>query len=174
MRKIIYPAIIATIIVGSAFTLAIRSKWLIKENAYSVKFTSPKMEGTFKGLKADILFDDTNLSTSKITASIESATVNTGNGMRNKHAAQGLGAEQYPTIRFESSSIIKKGDDFEASGKLTIKDVTKDIKLPFTFAKTAEGGVFTGKFTVVPAEYHVDRSGTPEMLTIELNVPVLK
>lgn len=174
MKRLIYPAIIATIISGSAFTLATRSKWLIKENTYSVKFTSTKMEGAFKGLKGDILFDETNLSASKITASIESATVNTGNGMRNKHAAQGLGAEEYPTIRFESSSISKKGNDFEATGKLTIKDVTKDIKLPFTFTKTSDGGVFNGKFTVVPAEYHVDRSGTPESLSIELNVPVVK
>lgn len=174
MKKIIYPALVAIVVTGSAFKVLTGVTWKVKEDAYSVKFTSKKMEGVFKGLKSEIHFDEANLSSSNISASIDASSVNTGNGMRNKHAKQGLGAEKYPTIKFESTSIVKTGNAYEATGKLTIQDVTKEIKIPFTFTKNAEGGVFAGKFPVVPSEYHVDKSGTPELMEIELNVPVTK
>jgi|JI6StandDraft_1071083.scaffolds.fasta_scaffold207036_3 polyisoprenoid-binding protein YceI len=177
MKKLIYPALIATVITTSAFTVATSNKWTVKEGAYTVKFNSKKgkdVSGIFKGLKSDIQFDEANIAASKISASIDASSVNTGNGMRNKHAKQGLGAEQFSTIKFESTSVTKVGSSYEATGKLTIKDVTKEIKLPFTFTKTADGGVFDGKFSVVPSEYHVEKKNTPELLEIELNVPVTK
>lgn len=175
MKKIMYPAIIAIIIGSSAFKVVTNlNPWKVKEDSYSVKFTSKKFEGVFKGLKSEIYFDESDLNNSKINASIDAGSINTGNGMRNKHARQGLGADQYPTIKFASTSIAKTGNSYEASGKLTIKDVTKDIKLPFTFVKSADGGVFEGKFPVKPSEYHVEKMGTPELLEIQLNVPVTK
>lgn len=173
MKKMIYPALFATIILSSAFTMVTSiNPWKIKEDSYTVQFTSKKFDGAFKGLKSDIVFDEANLNNSRISASIDANSINTGNGMRNKHARQGLGADQFPTIKFASTSIVKTNNGYEANGKLTIKDVTKDIKLPFSFTKTSQGGVFAGKFTVTPSEYHVDKSGTPETLEIQLNVPV--
>lgn len=177
MKKLIYPALIAIVLSTSAFNVITSNKWIVKEDSYSVKFTSKKGKdfgGIFKGLKSDIQFDENNLTAAKISASIDATSVNTGNGMRNKHAGQGLGASQYPNIKFESTSVSKLGNGFEATGKLTIKDVTKEIKLPFTFTKTADGGVFEGKFMVTPSEYHVEKKGTPELIEIELNVPVTK
>ncbi len=175
MNKLIYPAFVATAIVSSAFTFVNNSDLLkVKEEAYSVKLVSKKFEGVFKGLKSEIHFNESNLSESKIIASIDASSVNTGNGMRNKHARQGLDTDKFQNVTFVSTSIAKSGNGYEASGKLTIKDVTKDIKLPFTFTKNAEGGVFAGSFTVKPAEYNVTKSGTPETIEIQLNVPVTK
>lgn len=177
MKKLIYPTLIATVITTSAFTVATSNNWTLKQDAYTVKFTSKKgknVGGIFKGLKSEIQFDEANIGASKISASIDASSVNTGNGMRNKHAKQGLGAEMFSTIKFESTSVAKVGASYEVTGKLTIKDVTKEIKFPFTFEKNADGGVFEGKFLVVPSEYHVEKGGTPELLEIELNVPVVK
>lgn len=158
----------------SAYTLVVTSNWQVNDSAYTVKMNSDKVQGVFKGLKSTIVFDENNLGGSKISATIDPATVNTGNGMRNKHARQGLGTDKFSTITFESASITKKGAGYEAAGKLTIKDVTKDMVLPFTFTRTGEGGVFAGKFSVVTKEYHIEKSGTPAVVEIELNVPVTK
>lgn len=174
MKTKIYAVLSLAVLIGSAFTSVNTSLWKAKPDGYTIKFVSPKFEGIFKGLQTDIQFDETNLAASYIKASIDAKTVNTGNGMRNKHAGQGLESDKYPIIKFESISITKVGNGFEAKGKLTIKDVTKEINLPFTFSKTAEGGVFAGKFSVIPKEYHVEKSGTPELLEIELNVPVIR
>lgn len=173
MKKILYPALVAIILVSSAFKIAPNTTpWKVKEDSYSVKFTSKQFDGIFKGLKTEIYFDESNLSASKISASIDATSINTGNGMRNKHACQGLGTTQFPTIQFVATSITKSGNAYEANGRLTIKDVTKDIKLPFTFIRNEDGGVFSGKFTVIPSEYHVTKSGTPTSLEIQLNIPV--
>jgi polyisoprenoid-binding protein YceI len=43
--------------------------------------------------------------------------------------------QKFPEARFVSSSITAKGGDrYEALGKLTIRDVTRDTVLPFTLA----------------------------------------
>lgn len=175
MKKLIYPALIAIAISTSAFTVVNNAtSWSVKEESYSVKFTSSKMEGSFKGLKSELFFDENNLAGSKLSASIDANTVNTGNGMRNKHAKQGLDAKTFQTVKFVSSSIAKTANGYEAIGNLTIKDVTKEIKIPFTFTKSAEGGVFAGTFSVKPAEYNVTKGGTPEVLDFQLNIPVSK
>ncbi|MCA6363254.1 MAG: YceI family protein [Bacteroidetes bacterium] len=175
MKKIFYPVMIAILIGTSAFKVVSNATlWKVTEDAYSVKFTSSKFEGIFKGLKTELLFDENNLAASKLTASIDTKTVNTGNGMRNKHAAEGLDAKNYQTVKFVSSSITKTASGYEATGDLTIKNVTKAIKIPFTFTKAANGGVFAGSFSVKPADYNVTKSGTPEVLDFQLNIPVTK
>jgi polyisoprenoid-binding protein YceI len=175
MKKLFYPAMIAIVLSASAFKVASNvSLWKVKEDAYSVKFTSKKFDGTFKGLKSELVFDENNLASSKLTATIDASTINTGNGMRNGHARKGLDAKTFQTVKFESSSIIKNVNGYEATGNLTIKDVTKQIKIPFTFSKNADGGLFAGAFSVKPAEYNVTRGGTPEVLDFQLNIPVTK
>lgn len=170
MRKITTMAIVASAFMLLAFT-AVSNNWKVKDD-YSVKFTSKKVSGVFKGLKTEIVFDEHNLAASKVVASIDATTVSTGNGMRNRHARKGLGADEYPVIRFESTSIVKKGSGYEAIGKLTLKDVTKQITLPFTFQRNGTEGVFSGSFSLKTKEYHVEKMGTPEEITVLLNVPV--
>lgn len=175
MKKLIYPALFALLILSSAFTeVSNATSWSVKEDAYSVKFTSSKMEGSFKGLQCELLFDESNLSASKISASIDAHSINTGNGMRNKHAQQGLDSKTFQTIKFVSNSISKTSDGYEAIGLLTIKDVTKQISIPFTFTRNAEGGTFAGTFSIKPSEYNVTKRGTPEVMDFQLNIPVTK
>jgi polyisoprenoid-binding protein YceI len=174
MKKTIYPMLIAIVIGISAFTIINSLNWKVKEDSYSIKFSGKKVEGVFKGLKANIVFDEVNPSNSKISATIDAASSNTGNGMKNKHVGQGLEADKYLTIKFESTSVIKKGSSYEAIGKLTIKDVTKEITLPFTFENKGGEGVFSGKFSVVPKDYNVTKMGTPDLVEIQLTIPVTK
>lgn len=175
MKKLIYPAIIALVIGTSAFTAVNNVMlWKVKEDVYTVKFTSKKFDGTFTGLKSELHFDENNLAGSRLTATIDANTINTGNGMRNGHAKKGLDTKTFQTVKFTSTSIIKTTGGYEATGNLTIKDVTRQIKIPFTFIKNAEGGVFAGTFSIKPADFNVTKGGTPEVLDFQLNVPVTK
>ena len=46
-----------------------------------------------------------------------------------------LSVQKFPEARFVATSIVSKGGDrYEAQGKLTIRDVTRDAVLPFTLA----------------------------------------
>ena len=167
--------IIATLVLitVSAFTLFQAAQWKVTDG-YVVQFTSKRVNGTFRGLKANILFDENNLAASKISASIAAKTIDTGIWLRNRHATSesGLNAEKSPEISFESSRIVKTGSGYEATGKLTIREVSREIKLPFTFKKEGTKGLFIGKFTISPKDYNVTKSGTPDAVDIELEVPV--
>lgn len=172
--KIIVVAVAA--LLASAFTIAESITWTVKEDAYKVTFKGPKAEGIFKGLKANIVFDENNLGKSKFSASIDVNTINTGNGMKNKHAKSedALNAKQFPNITFESTSIVKKGNGYEAIGKLTIKGVARDMVLPFTFENKGNEGVFNGSFFVLSKDFNIKRMGAPEKVDINLMIPVKK
>lgn len=172
MKTIKSTFVSATIILlASAFTFSHSFSWKIKDD-YSVKFSGKKVEGIFKGLKANINFNPADLNKSTITATIDATTANTGNGMMNKHAKceEGLNTAKFPDIIFESRAITKTSTGFEALGKLTLKGLTKEIKLPFTFSND----IFSGQFTVLPKAYGITRAGTPSEITVSLVVPVSK
>lgn len=173
MKTIKIASIALISMMASAFTINQATKWTVKDEAYVITFKGPKAEGIFKGLKANINFDAGNLEQSKFSATIDVNTINTGNGMKNKHAKSedALNAKQFPTISFESSSILKKADSFEAIGKLTIKGITKELVLPFTFEIKNNEGIFKGKFLVNTKDFSINRTGVPEKVEIDLVIP---
>jgi polyisoprenoid-binding protein YceI len=175
MKKTI-PAItlLAVTFAASAFTLISSFNWKVKEDSYTVSVKGKKIEGTFEGLKATIILDDNNPENSKISATIDASSISTGNWLKNRHAKSALDADQYPKIKFESTSITSKGTSYEASGNLTLKDVTKKIVLPFTVTRNGQEAIFLGKFSIVPKEYNIKRMGTPELVEITLKVPATK
>lgn len=146
--------------------------WRIKD--YTIKFFGEKVEGFFRGLEAEILFDENNPTVSKIVAGVNVQTLNTGDGLKNKHAKseKGLDAKNFSMISFVSTTIIKTTVGYEATGYLMIKGIKKEIKLPFTFERLENDGVFKGKFELKPGDYNVTRHGTPDHLNIELVVRV--
>src|SRR4051812_16493939 len=114
MKKALYPIAAALIILASAFTI---QDYKISDG-YSVKFTAAGASGIFKTLKGEISFDEKNLSTSKFNVTIDVASINTGNGLKNTHAKgdNWLDAKKYPVIKFTSKEITKAGNGYNAKG----------------------------------------------------------
>src|ERR1700754_4740839 len=115
MKKIIYPIAALALLLASAFTVIKSQDWKISDN-YAIKFDGGDPSGEFKGLKGNISFDAADLKSSKFDVSIDVATINTGNGMKNTHAKseKWFDAEKYPTIKFKSSSITKTATGYSA------------------------------------------------------------
>lgn len=76
---------------------------------------------------------------SEIDFSLDVTSVDTNQEQRDEHlkAADFFNAAQYPQISFISTSFKKEGDDYELLGNLTIKDVTKPVKLKVEFGGSA-------------------------------------
>ena len=168
MKKIIYPPLIVLVISLQAFVVL--STWKVKTEEASVKFTSGKINGSFKGLKADIVFDKEHPEQAKISATIETPTIATGFFLKNSHAKDALGTDKYPTIKFVSTAVAKNGNGYVAKGNLTMKGVTKPASINFTFDEKT----FKGNMKVIPKEFGIDRSGTPPQVMVDLVVPVTK
>lgn len=93
------------------------------------------VNGQFHDYEATVNFDPANLEESMIEVKIMVNSIDTENERRDGHlkTADFFNAEKWPHITFKSSSIEKTGDnEFVANGTLTIKDVSKEVELPFT------------------------------------------
>jgi len=173
MKKITYPAIIAAIICLYAFTISIYD-WKVKSGEAVVEFSGGKINGTFKGLKAHIVFDKEHPEKAQISATVDAPSIATGFFLKNSHAKDALGVDKYPTIKFVSTSVSKNGDGFLAKGNLTMKGVTRPAIIHFTFSEEGNQGVFTGSLKVVPKDFGINRNGTPAEVLVKLTVPVNK
>jgi polyisoprenoid-binding protein YceI len=146
--------------------------WKIADD-YSVTFDGGDPAGEFRGMKGTISFDPNNLKTSKFDVSIEVASINTGNGMKNTHAKseKWLDAEKYPLISFTSKEITKVALGYEAKGTLDMHGVQKEITLPFTFDKD----VFTGSISVNRMDYNINTAEPnhgAQIMKVNILVPV--
>ena len=177
MKSLTWFMSVVIILSVSAFTVVSSVNWKIKED-YSVKWANT----TFEGLKASIRFDEANPEKSKIVASIDAHTVNTGNALKNAHVRDALQADKYPVIRFESTAIARTTKGYETTGNLTIKGVTRKIRFPFVFnSKRASvqfpffpARTFFGVFTISPKDFNITGQGTPGEVTVELKIPVVQ
>jgi polyisoprenoid-binding protein YceI len=118
--------------------------------------------GRFGTYTADVTFAQDNLAASKIDVSIDIGSLDTGDKERDDtlKSADLFDPTKFPKARFVSSKITTVGAGrYEAQGKLTIRNVTKDIKLPITFQtkdeKGKQMGFLTGRYTLKRLEYGV-------------------
>jgi polyisoprenoid-binding protein YceI len=93
------------------------------------------VQGRFERFSAEILFDPDDLAGSRIEVAIEVASIATGHGDRDTalRSPNLFDAAQWPTARFASTRLEHLGgEDYQAHGRLGIRDVQKDVLLPFT------------------------------------------
>lgn len=172
MKRVHYLAAAVVITIASAFT-AFQSPDLKIADNYYVKFDGGDPAGEFRGLEGTIRFDPNNLQASKFDVSVDVATINTGNGMKNTHAKseQWLDAEKYPEIKFTSNSFARTSEGYEAKGVLDMHGVQKEITLPFTF----RNNVFSSDFEINRLDYNINTE-EPEhgaaVLKVDISVPV--
>jgi len=94
-----------------------------------------KVRGQFAEATATITIAEDPLQSS-VTASITTASVETGQVDRDNHLRTGdfFEAEKYPTMEFRSTGIKSHaGTEFVLDGELTIKGVTKPVELLVEF-----------------------------------------
>ena len=93
------------------------------------KFVEDNTRGTMSGVRASIVLDWEDVLSSTISGSVEVKTLDTGNKMRDKHLKSDdfFDVENYPTMKFTSDEVYKKGELYFAKGTLTIKDTEKDV-----------------------------------------------
>ncbi len=92
------------------------------------------VEGRFEKFDAEIRFDAENLEASAVAVDIDIASVNSESRDRDQviRSPDLFDAATWPTARFEAPRFVHAGgDSYEAQGSLTMRDVTRDVVLPF-------------------------------------------
>ncbi|GAC1663649.1 MAG: YceI family protein [Acidobacteriaceae bacterium] len=180
MRRFLATVAVASVLVGAAFAA---DEYKIDPNHSSANFSIKHLgvsmvHGRFSQVSGVITLDEANPANSKVVADIKTESLSTDNAQRDKHlkSPDFFDVEKYPDIKFESTKIEKRGDQWVAVGNLTMKDETKQVELPFDYSKGKMGlkevvGVNAATH-VNRMEYHVDWNKAPGMVGDDVKIEI--
>jgi len=89
-------------------------------------------DGRFTRFSGEVLADPADLASGRVRVSIEAASIETGIGRRDNHLrSEGfLYVERFPTITFESTRVERDGGHLVLMGRLSIRGVTREVRVP--------------------------------------------
>lgn len=98
------------------------------------------VRGAFGEFEGEILLDEQNLANSSVTVTIQAASVDSGNERRDAdlRSPNFFEVERFPTITFVSTRVETGGEQHVLIGDLTIRDVTKEVRIPFELTGPVE------------------------------------
>jgi polyisoprenoid-binding protein YceI len=113
------------------------TKWTIDPSHSEIQFKVKHMmittvTGSFKEFSSEVETRGDDFSTAKIKFEAATASVFTNSDQRDQHlrSADFFDVDKYPKLKFESTSLEMVDDEnFTLNGNLTIKDITKPVKL---------------------------------------------
>jgi polyisoprenoid-binding protein YceI len=125
----------------TAVKTSTRTKWAIdpthSEIVFKVKHLMiTNVKGEFRKFNAEIESEGKDFTNASIRATIDASSIFTNEDKRDGHlkSADFFDAENYKELSFVGSSFKRKSEDeFELTGKLTIKNVTKDVTFAVEF-----------------------------------------
>ena len=117
------------------------TKWAIDPTHSEIGFKVKHMmftnvSGTFAAYDATITTEDDNFENANFEFSANIDSISTNNTDRDNHlkSADFFDADNFPKLTSKASSFTKDGDDYEITGDLSIKEVTKPVKFPVEFS----------------------------------------
>ena len=97
-------------------------------------FTNVK--GQFNDYTSEIETDENGLENAKLDFTAKIASVNTNNKDRDNHliSADFFDAEQFPELKFKTTSITGSGSNYKLNGDLELRGVTKPVSLDVEYS----------------------------------------
>ncbi len=167
LRPLILSFLLAGIVWSSAeaaapaaqpYTLDLEGSWM------KFSFTQAKAQSNGKFRKFDVAlrFADTALASSKLDVTVKVASLDTGDEERDEalRGADLFSAAKFPDAKFHVTKFSRvSAGRYEAVGKLTIRDVSKVIMVPFSFRtateKSGPAAYMTGRAVINRLDYGV-------------------
>jgi polyisoprenoid-binding protein YceI len=125
---------------------------------FKIKNAGITVDSSFSDLQANIKFNPKDLDKSVLKASLGVASINTGIKKRDKdlQIRKYFNVKKYPRITMTSKKIkhVEK-DKYKGTFDLTIKGVTKQIEIPFTYTGKDNEGKFSAEFKLNRRDFGV-------------------
>ncbi len=135
------------------------TKWALDPTHSEINFKIKHMmisnvTGSFTNFNVTAETDGDNFVNSKVSFTTDVNSINTNNEQRDGHLKSGdfFDTANYPTITFEGTKFEKASEEeYELHGDLTIKNVTKAVKLKVDF-----GGIAKDPYGNIKAGFTLD------------------
>lgn len=115
-------------------------------------------KGTFKQFSTSLGYDEKNLAVSTLDVKVQVGSLDTQDKDRDDtlKTADLFNSAKFPTATYAASSLTKRPDGkLEAVGKLTLRGVTRELRLPLTLRPTAAGLELSGEATIKRLDFGV-------------------
>lgn len=180
MRGLVFCAALTILELGGVPAASAEvAAWIVDKQSskieFASKFTNVAFRGTFKNWDAQIAFDPTALSASKVSVSIDMGSATTGDRTRDEAlpTADWFDIMTFPRARFVTTRFKDLGGGrYEATADLTLRGVTKQVVLPFTLAITGDKAAMTGTLTLRRNLFGVGSGSFAEAETVPYEVGV--
>ena len=150
MKKMLFMITLLAVAAGASA----QTNWAIDASHTKIRFSVShlmvsEVEGEFKKFSGKVVSKTDDFTDAVVEFSADIASVSTGDEKRDQHLRGDdfFNAEKYPTMSFKSVSFKKvSGNKYILEGDLTIRDVTKRVKLDVTYngTKNAWGKTVAG------------------------------
>ena len=106
-------------------------------------------KGRFRRFQVSFDFSPENLVASRLDVTVETNSADTGDEERDDtlRGADLFAASKFPQAHFAATQINRTAAGYEAVGKLTIRGVTRDARVPFAFRSASENGAQVGQMS---------------------------
>jgi len=185
MKKVLLM-VFSLILLGH--TQAMAYEWKADPNHSGILFEIQHIysitRGHFSDFTGNVFFDPDNLEKSKFDFVVKVDSINTNNAKRDNHLRSDdfFAARKYPVMTFKSSRVSHAGGNkYILEGKMTIKDVTKDMVLEFIYWGQKENPFnnnemvagFDSRFKIDRLNYHVGDGKFYKMGVVGKDVDIL-
>ena len=120
---------------GPVFEITPVESWI----KFHVK-SSATIAGKFDQWGATLTFTSPDVTTGVLEIKIQSASVDTGSGMKNGKLKDFFDVQQYPVITFRSTKLVQTSPNtYEVDGDFTIRGVSNPEKLTLTVSGKGTG-----------------------------------
>ena len=155
------------------------SQWSMQPKESKLTFVGEQagaqFEGAFDKFTADISFDPKDLAASRFDVKIDAASVNTQDGERDDaiKGADLFDVKRFPSARYVADKFTDKGGNkYSATGKLTLRNVTKDVPIDFTFEHKDGSAWLKGAAKIKRLDFGVGQGEWKDTSTVGNDVQV--
>jgi hypothetical protein len=160
MRALLFAALL----ISTPALAGPNDPWTIDSAKSRIEFNAAQIgkivSGRIKSWTGTIVLDPANLAAARIEIRMDmkSATAGTTDVDQLMLGKEFLDVAKTPEARFVSTGVTSKGGDrYEARGKLTLRDTTKDVVLPFTLTLRDTQASARGRIEIKRLDYGVGR-----------------
>jgi len=130
------------------------------------------VDGTLNGMQISGVFSPRQPERSRLEASVDAATIDTGISARDDHLKKEkyLHVSAHPKMKIRSRSIRREGEQWILEGALTIKGTTRDLRIPFDAQATPKGYLLSGSFSIDRLDFGVGGKSLILGNRVEVNI----
>jgi len=140
-------------------------------------------KGSFRKFTTELAYDEKSPAAGSLNVIVQTGTVDTQDQERNDMilSADLFDAQKFPTAQYTAKTLAPTAAGaLEAVGQLTIRGVTRDLRLPLKIVKTATGLELSGESAIKRLDYGVGQGewktteGVGDQVKIQYKVALVR